>query len=254
MAQTRQEIRRIIALLVTLVSVATLGYGQAQIQGRSDKKPSTTNNANIVSWSFDDISVGKLPAGWKAEATNQKGPLATWEIVKDTTAPSGDHVLAMTSPNHTFGGTFNICWTDTVSFLDGEIEVRFKAVKGEEDQGGGVIWRAQDKENYYIARFNPLEDNFRIYYVRDGARKTLASTKIALPANKWHTLKIIQHGKQFEGYLNGKKLLEGTDDLFTKPGGVGLWTKADAVTSFDNYKVDSGGKENSDNHKDSGEK
>jgi len=143
----------------------------------------------------------------------------------------------MTSPNHTFGGTFNICWTDTVSFLDGEIEVRFKAVTGEEDQGGGVIWRVQDKENYYIARFNPLENNFRIYYVRNGTRKTLADAKFSLSARKWHTLKIVQHGIRFEGYLNGKKLLEGTDNLFTKVGGVGLWTKADAVTSFDDLSV-----------------
>jgi len=95
----------------------------------------------------------------------------------------------------------------------------------------------QDKDNYYIARFNPLEDNFRIYYVRNGARKTLAGVKIALPAGKWHTLRIVQYGNRFEGYLNGKKLLDGTNDLFTKPGGVGLWTKADAVTSFDDFSV-----------------
>jgi len=189
-----------------------------------------------MAWDFEQAAAGQLPAGWKVEATNSKGPLATWQVVKDETAPSGGNALALTRPNHTFGGTFNLCWTDTVSFLDGEIEVRFKAVTGEEDQGGGVIWRAQDKDNYYIARFNPLEDNFRIYYVRDGARKTLASIKVELPAG-WHTLKIIQQGNRFEGYLNGEKLLEGTDDLFAKPGGVGLWTKADAVTSFDDFSV-----------------
>jgi len=190
-----------------------------------------------ASWNFDDVTVGELPVGWQVDATNRKGPLATWQVVKDTTAPSGDHVLAMTHPNHTFGGAFNVCWTDEVSFLDGEIEVRFKAVKGEEDQGGGVIWRVQDKENYYIARFNPLENNFRIYTVRDGARKTLADVRITLPSEQWHSLRIIQHGNHYEGYLNGKKLLEGTDDLFTQAGGVGLWTKADAVTSFDDFSI-----------------
>lgn len=143
----------------------------------------------------------------------------------------------MSSPNHTFGGTFNLCWTDTISFLSGEIEVRFKAVKGEEDQGGGVIWRVQDADNYYIARFNPLENNFRLYYVRDGARKTLADSRIKLASGEWHTLRIVQHGDRFEGYLNGNKLLEGTDTLFTKSGGVGLWTKADAVTFFDDFTI-----------------
>ena len=188
-------------------------------------------------WDFEDVALGKLPEGWKAEGTNQRGPLATWKVVEDATAPSGKHALALTAVDHPFGGTFNLCWTDRLSFLDGRISVRFKAVKGEEDQGGGVIWRARDKENYYIARFNPLENNFRIYYVRDGARKTLASTRVALPAGKWHSLEITQKGHNFEGYLDGKKLLEGESDRFTTPGGVGLWTKADAVTSFDKFSV-----------------
>ena len=212
-------------LLLAFILVTLLACNTVQAQ------------ASNASWDFDDVPAGELPAGWKVEATNPKGPMATWQVIKDPTAPSGGHVLAMTSPNHTFGGTFNICWTDTASFLDGEIEVRFKAVTGEEDQGGGVIWRVQDKENYYIARFNPLENNFRIYYVLDGARKTLADVRIKLPAGKWHTLKIVQRGNRYEGYLNGKKLLEGTDDLFTRAGGVGLWTKADAVTSFDDFTV-----------------
>jgi len=237
MLQTRRNVKTLVALFMALVLAAMLGCNRAQSRRPVGRKPSTANKARNASWNFDDVPVGKLPVGWKVDATNRKGPLATWQVIKDTTAPSGDHVLAMTSPNHKFGGTFNICWTDTGSFLDGEIEVRFKAVKGKEDQGGGVIWRVQDKENYYIARFNPLEDNFRIYYVRDGARKTLADARIALPAGKWHTLRIVQRGIHFEGYLNGKKLLDGTDKLFTKPGGVGLWTKADAVTSFDDFTV-----------------
>jgi len=237
MLQATRQMKTVTALLMAFVLAATLGSASAQSQMATGHKPSIASKAGNASWNFDDVPVGKLPTGWTVDATNRKGPLPTWQVIKDETAPSSDYVLAMTSPNHTFGGTFNICWTDTVSLLDGEIKVRFKAVKGEEDQGGGVIWRVQDKENYYIARFNPLEDNFRIYYVRDGARKTLADARIALPSGKWHALKIVQHGNRFEGYLNGKKLLDGTDNLFTKPGGVGLWTKADAVTSFDNFSV-----------------
>jgi hypothetical protein len=237
MLQTRKEAKTVVAMIMMFALTAMFGWSKAQTKMTAGHEPSTASKASNASWKFDDVPVGKLPAGWRIDATNRKGPLATWQVIKDTTAPSGDHVLAMTAPNHTFGGTFNICWTDTVFFLDGEIEVQFKAVKGEEDQGGGVIWRVQDKENYYISRFNPLENNFRIYYVRDGARKTLADVKIALPAGKWHTLKIVQHGNRFEGYLNGEKLLEGTDNLFTKAGGVGLWTKADAVTSFDEFTV-----------------
>ncbi len=221
--------KTISTLLVALVMISGLGW--------AGPTASKANETQAVSLDFDDVPTGKIPAGWKIEVTNPKGPLATWKAIEDPTAPSGTMVLALTSPNHTFGGAFNLCWTPKISFLNGEIEVKFKANTGEEDQGGGVIWRALDQDNYYIARFNPLEDNFRIYYVRDGARKTLASTRIALPAGQWHTLKIVQNGTHFEGYLNGKKLLEGTNDLFKEAGGVGLWTKADAVTSFDDFTV-----------------
>ncbi|NOX18343.1 MAG: DUF1080 domain-containing protein [Chlorobi bacterium] len=197
----------------------------------------TAQETNNLKLSFDDVAIGHIPSGWVIEATNQKGPLATWKVIEDKTAPSGDKVLAMTQPNHEFGGTFNLCWTNGISFLNGEIKVMFKANSGVEDEGGGVIWRAQDKGNYYIARFNPLEDNFRIYYIKDEARKILASARVKLAAGKWRELKIVQNGKHITGYLNGEKLLEVDDDAFTEPGGVGLWTKADAVTSFDNFEV-----------------
>lgn len=98
-------------------------------------------------------------------------------------------------------------------------------------------WRAQDKDSCHIARFNPEEDNFRICYVHNSNREIMATIDIVLAPMGWHTLKIVQRGNRYEGCLNGKKLLEGTDDLFAKPGGVGLWTKADAVTSFDGFSV-----------------
>ncbi|RKX43157.1 MAG: hypothetical protein DRP64_08640 [Verrucomicrobia bacterium] len=216
---------------VALAALTSLLVATAQGEAQASKK------MDRLVCNFEQVPAGQLPAGWKVETTNLKGELAVWKVIEDSTAPFGKNVLAMTNPNLAAGDTFNLCWTDTVSFLDGEIEVRFKAVTGEEDQGGGVIWRAQDKNNYYIARFNPEEDNFRIYYVRDSNRERMATLDIVLAPMKWHTLKIVQRGNRYEGYLNGEKLLEGTDDLFAKPGGVGLWTKADAVTSFDGFSV-----------------
>jgi len=186
---------------------------------------------------FEAVQTGKIPAGWIIEATNQKGDLATWQVTEDKTAPSGQKVLALTRTNHTFGGTFNLCWTRDISFLNGEIKVMFKANQGIEDQGGGVIWRAKDKNNYYISRYNPLENNFRIYYVKDGARRMLASARIKLPAGKWYELKIIQNGTKITGFLNGKKLLEVEDSTFKNAGGTGLWVKADGITSFDDFEI-----------------
>ena len=190
-----------------------------------------------ITFDFENVPVGHIPEGWKVEATNQRGKLAVWKVEEDKTAPSGKKVLTLTDASGSFGSTYNLCWTKDISFLNGEITVRFRANTGREDEGGGVIWRAKDRNNYYIARFNPLEDNFRIYYVKDGVRRMLTSARVALKAHQWHSMKITVNGDKFEGYLNGKKLLSVTSKVFNEPGGVGLWTKADAATSFDDFKV-----------------
>ena len=119
------------------------------------------------------------------------------------------------------------------------IEVKFKAESGVVDQGGGLIWRALDNDNYYIARYNPLEKNFRIYHVKDGLRTKLAGTRIQLAAGVWHKLKITHFSNKIEGYLNDRKQLEVTDKTFVGSGGIGLWTKADAVTVFDDLVINS---------------
>ncbi|MDA2925185.1 hypothetical protein MYX65_11155 [Acidobacteria bacterium AH-259-L09] len=185
---------------------------------------------------FDDVQVGKLPAHWKVEATHAKGKLANWSVQKDASASSGDHVLLL-KINDYDRGTFNLCWTDQVSFQDGIVEVKVKAREGRVDQGGGPIWRVKDKDNYYIARWNPLEDNFRLYYVKDGRRVQLDTAKVKLPADQWHTITMQHQGNQITGYLDGKKLLEVNDTTFPEAGGVGLWTKADAASSFDDLEI-----------------
>ncbi len=220
-----------IILLSVLSLFIVLNFSDCSAQ---EKHPEKNNGIKL---SFETVKVGQLPEGWKVEATNPKGPLATWKVIKDPSAPSVKKVLALTKINHFFGGTFNLCWTNKIQFLDGVIEVKFKANTGSVDQGGGVIWRAQDKNNYYIARYNPLENNFIIYYVKNGARRMLASARIKLPAHKWYGMKIVQSGVNIFGYLNGKKLLDVKDKTFMNAGGVGLWTKSDAVTSFDDFEV-----------------
>jgi Domain of Unknown Function (DUF1080) len=121
--------------------------------------------------------------------------------------------------------------------------VAFKALKGKNDQGGGIVWRYQDNNNYYIARMNPLEDNFRVYKVVDGKRsKEFQDVTVKVPSGEWHTIKINQVGNHIECFLDDKKQLDVKDDSITKAGKVGLWTKADAQTHFDNFKVQDLGK------------
>lgn len=192
------------------------------------------------SWNFEDIPIGQLPAGWKIDATDPKGRLAEWGVVTDPGAPSSPHALSITKINDTFGGVFNLCWTSDILFKDGVIESKVRANSGKEDQGGGVIWRAKDANNYYVARYNPLERDFRLYYVKDGARKILAdSAKLGVKTGEWFTIRIIHRGDKIEGWLNEKKGIEVTDRTFMKPGGVGFWTKADAATSFDDLSISS---------------
>jgi hypothetical protein len=204
-----------------------------------------TGPGAATQWGFDEHAVGQLPPGWRIETTNLKGKPAEWSVQRDDSAPSGDRVLALTNPGDSRGSTFNLCWTDTVDFQDGRIEVKVRAGTGREDQGGGPVWRVQDQNNYYVARWNPLEDNFRLYYVRDGNRRQIASANVNAAPDAWHAIAIHHRGTHIEGYLDGEKLLEQDDSTFLNAGGIGVWTKADAATSFDDFiiRLQTSGKE-----------
>lgn len=187
---------------------------------------------DMHAWDFEKVPLGQIPEGWKIEGTNQKGPLAAWQVLEDESAPSGKRVLALTHPNHASADTFNLCWTDRISFVNGEVGTYIKSHSGQTDQGGGLIWRVKDKDNYYVARWNPLENNLRVYYVKSGTRKLLGSVDASFPPGKWIRMKIVHQGALIEGYLNDSKVIEVTDSAFSSPGGVGFWTKADASTAF----------------------
>ena len=188
------------------------------------------------SFRFAKDEVGKLPAGWTAAKTGT-GEGSVWKVVADSTAPSKTgYALAQTaeSPNK----VFNLCIVNDSSYKDLEMSVAFKALKGKNDQGGGLVWRYQDNDNYYIARMNPLEDNYRLYKVVAGKRIQLAAKEdLKIPVGEWHTLQIKMAGEQIECSLDGKKLLEAKDGTFAKAGKIGLWTKSDARTEFDNLTV-----------------
>lgn len=192
----------------------------------------------VRTWDFDRTPVGQLPEGWKVEATGQEKATAQWQVVRDEEAPLGPGVLELSAANHTEQGVFNLCWTSEVQFQEGEIAVFVRARSGKIDQGGGPIWRVQDRNNYYIARYNPLERNVSAYYVKDGKRVMLAySGKLNLP-DGWHLLKISHRGDRLRVFLDGDlKLIVNAGNYLPQKGGVGLWTKADAATAFDSFTV-----------------
>ena len=187
-------------------------------------------------FTFAKEDVGKVPAGWQADKTG-KGEGSVWKVVEDKTAPSkSGFALAQTAESPS--AVFNLCVAEETSFKDVEVSVAFKANAGKRDQGGGVVWRYQDANNYYIARMNPLEDNFRVYKVVAGRRSPeFQNAEVKVPAGEWHTLKVRMAGGHIECFLDDKKHLDVKDDTFTRPGKVGLWTKADAQTHFDEFKA-----------------
>ena len=183
--------------------------------------------------SLDEAKVGELPKGWVAAKTGE-GPGSVWKVLADK---DGKKVLAQTSdqgPNR----HFSLCVAENTSFTDIDLTVAFKAMAGKLDQGGGPVWRYQDANNYYIARMNPLEDNYRVYKVVTGKRTQLGSVDIKIPAKEWHTLRVVHKADHIRCYLDAKLYLDVKDHTF-KEGKIGLWTKADAQTYFANMRVKS---------------
>jgi len=198
--------------------------------------PLTAGPGSMLEENFDTVKAGTLPGGWKIAETRGSGKTALWRVESEGEKFGG--VLRVMPRKGTSGGTFNLCWTDSISFLDGEIKVSLRADSGSGDQGGGPMWRVRDADNYYVARYNPLENNFRLYKVSGGIRTMLKSASgIRIPTGKWFNIRIVQQGPHIQCFLDGKKYLETEDTTFSDAGGVGLWSKADAATSFDNVVV-----------------
>ncbi len=177
---------------------------------------------------FDDAKAGASPPGWKSAVTGSGS--AKWSVEQESSAPSTPNVLKQSGV-----GTFPICIYESAKLKDGSVEVKFKPIEGKEDQAGGVIWRVQDSNNYYIARANALEDNVTIYHTIRGKRVAFKSISTKVKSGVWHTLRVDFEGNKFTVTFDGNKVIEATDQSFQNAGKVGVWTKADSVTLFDDF-------------------
>src|SRR5882724_3912534 len=185
-----------------------------------------SGRANVIT--FDEFKTGSPPPGWTGTKTG-KGE-AKWTIEKDDTAPSKPNVLKQSGQ-----ATYPVCIKDDTSIKDGFVEVKFKPISGKEDQAGGLVWRAKNSDNYYIARANALEDNVTIYHTIKGSRTEKKRTEMKVATNEWHTLRVDFQGNHFTVTFDGKKAIEWDDDTYKDAGKVGVWTKADSVTLFDDF-------------------
>jgi hypothetical protein len=177
---------------------------------------------------FDTDAVGSPPAGWIAGVTGRGSPL--WSVEPDAGSPSPPHVLKQSGR-----GDFPWCVKRGVAIADGYVEVKFKALAGKDDQAGGVVWRWKDGDNYYVARANALENNVSLYYTQSGRRITIKYVDAPVAKDQWHVLRVEFAGARIGVALDGKLYIEQEDTHIGGAGAVGVWTKADSVTAFDDF-------------------
>jgi hypothetical protein len=198
---------------------------------------------DMMETNFDKDKIGALPKDFTTALTGS-GREGAWTVVQDDASPGPKNALAQTDADAT-SYRFPVCVYEKLSARDVDLSVKFKPVSGNKDQAAGLVWRYRDKDNYYVARANALENNVVLYKVQNGKRQDLPlrgegrtyGKKAKVPSGQWSTLRVTARGDLFTVFLNGEKLYEVEDGTFGEAGRVGLWTKADSVTHFDDLKV-----------------
>jgi hypothetical protein len=194
----------------------------------------TASTVRIVN--FDNAPLGQAPPGWTVAMTNH-GRAPQWEVRADRSAPTQPRVLAQVAGDAP-GDRCPLAIWNGLSLNDGEVSVRIKPVSGHNVQGGGIVWRYRDENNYYLARASTNEKSVQVYKVENGRRIPLmAGVHHEIPINAWSTLKVWVRGNRFQVYVDHRRLLQGQDNTFTGSGKVGLWTLSDSVTYFDDFRV-----------------
>ena len=189
---------------------------------------------------FSQDAIDQPPKGFEFAHTARVGRPGKWIVQTD----GANKVLTQTDADST-RSRFPVAVLADVTTADGDLSVRFKPISGRVDQAAGLVWRYQNQDNYYIVRANALEDNVVLYKVENGRRMDLPvkgegrtyGKKTEVPAAQWSTLRVVATGRLFEVYFNGAKLYEVEDATFAQPGKVGVWTKADSVTQFDDLTI-----------------
>ena len=170
------------------------------------------------------------PQGWQCGASGGGSP--KWTLEKEQSGSQTIEVLKQTGE-----APYPWCVKPNLNVADGFVEVRFKAMAGREDQAGGVVWRWKDGNNYYVARANALENNLSLYYTTGGTRHTLQYVDAPVAPKVWHRLRVEFAGSRVAVILDGKRYIDFTDTHIVGAGSVGVWTKADSVTVFDEFSA-----------------
>ena len=241
--RARSWIIPFLAFSMAYTSFAGAPVDAEQVLGKEND--AQTRTPSRLTLDFDELEIVRPPAGFSAALTGG-GPPPSWEIRKDASAPSGTKVLFQVSSDAT-NYRFPICVYEGWSAKDVEVSVRFKPISGQVDQAAGLVWRYQDPDNYYVVRANALEDNVVLYKVERGQRSDLKpkgswfgyGKAAEVPRGMWSVLRVRAQGSHFDVWLDDEHLFQVEDKTFSEPGRVGLWTKADSVTAFDDLSIQS---------------
>jgi hypothetical protein len=232
----RTPLSATVRVLVGLaVLMASTGCADAEPKGNFASQYDGAKPSTQLTVDFEKAEPGKTPPEFVTALTGGGGA-ASWVVQAVEKAPSGRKVLAQTSSDAT-DHRFPLCVLKDFAARDVEVTTSFRAVAGKVDQAAGLVARYRDKDNYYVVRANALEDNVRLYYVAKGDRRQFAGATVKISAGDWHTLKLSVKGNHFQVSVDGRPLFEADDETFKDAGGVGLWTKADSVTQFDDLSV-----------------
>ena len=190
---------------------------------------------SVSTWNFDGDPQGQLPPKFVVGTFFDGRPAGDWKVITTSKALSPPNVLAQLREKGA-EHNYNLVLVEDTNATDLDLSVSFLPVSGKADMGGGLIWRAKDDRHYYLTRANPLEQNIRVYHVVNGVRKILKNYDEIIDVRKWHRLRVVNEGCRIQIFYDDKPIFDLCDETF-RAGRIGLWTKSDAVTYFDDLKL-----------------
>ena len=199
---------------------------------------------SAININFDSAKLGELPDGWTSTLTNSGEP-PRWFVLRDPNAPSRPNVLALDSKADPY--RYPLCLFDKVTCLDGEVSVKLKIISGRDGQDAGVVFRAADSSNYYLVRASAREHNIAMFRVIDarlepvrvkGAPAGTVGVLHPIKIGDWNLLRVTYKGNQTTVYFNHRKVFDAVDSALKTPGRAGVWTKADTLAYFDDFRID----------------
>jgi hypothetical protein len=190
---------------------------------------------SVREWRFDSLLTDRLAPNFVIGTFFDGRPAGEWKVIKTVKALSPPNVLAQLRDKGA-EHNYNVVLIEETNAADLDLAVSFLPISGKADMGGGLIWRAKDDRNYYLTRANPLEQNIRVYRVAKGVRKMLQNHDQIIDVKQWHRLHVVNQGCRIQIFYDDKPIFDLCDDTF-KEGRIGLWTKSDAVTYFDDLRL-----------------